>query len=114
VVARLDEAFALADRSPRADERLQGLRLLRQGLAGQVALFAARFPGVVRWLEEKTHTARPESREVVERAIAALRKSSFPEAEAARLAAALSASAPPPRDPTRVVQGTRKRSKGRR
>ncbi|XXX79578.1 hypothetical protein WMF30_12480 [Sorangium sp. So ce134] len=114
VVARLEEAFAISDRSPRADERLQGLRLLRQGMPGQIAVLGARFPEVVRWLEEKTQAERPESRDVVAQAIAALRKGSFSEAETDRLAAALSASAPPPRDPSRIVQGTRKRSKGRR
>ncbi|WP_437488152.1 hypothetical protein WME75_08205 [Sorangium sp. So ce1014] len=114
VVARLEEAFAISDRSPRADERLQGLRLLRQGMPAQIAALAGRFPEVVRWLEEKTRVERPESRDVVEQAIAALRKGSFSDAEAARLAAALSASAPTPRYLARIVQGTRKRSKGRR
>ncbi|WP_437289606.1 hypothetical protein [Sorangium sp. So ce406] len=114
VVARLEEAFAISDLSPRADERLQGLRLLRQGMPAQIATFAARFPEVVRWLEEKTQAERPESRDVVAQAIAALRKGSFSDAETARLTAALSASAPPPRDAARIVQGTRKRSKGRR
>ncbi len=57
---------------------------------------------------------RPESREVLTQAISALRKESFPIAELDRLNAALAASAPPPRDPSRIVQGTRKRSKGRR
>ncbi|XXT22081.1 hypothetical protein WME94_11030 [Sorangium sp. So ce429] len=114
VVARLEEAFAMSDRSPRADERLQGLRLLRQGMPAQIATFAGRFPEVVRWLEEKTQVERPESRDVVAQAIAALRKGSFSDAEAARLAAALTASAPPARYAARIVQGTRKRSKGRR
>lgn len=114
VVERLDEAFLLADRSPRADERLQGLRLLRRDLPAQIATLAGRFPEVVRWLEEKTRVERPESREVVGAAIAALRKSSFSDAEVARLADALAATAPPPRDPSRIVQGTRKRSRGRR
>ncbi|WP_438000147.1 hypothetical protein WMF26_09990 [Sorangium sp. So ce185] len=114
VVARLEEAFAISDRSPRADERLQGLRLLRQGMPAQIATLAGRFPEVVRWLEEKAQAERPESRDVVGQAIAALRKGSFSDAETDRLAAALSATAPPPRDPSRIVQGTRKRSKGRR
>ncbi|MGK3965801.1 hypothetical protein WMF38_16680 [Sorangium sp. So ce118] len=114
VVARVEEAFAMSDRSPRADERLQGLRLLRQGMPAQIATFAARFPEVVRWLEEKTQVERPESRDVVAQAIAALRKGSFSDAETARLAAALTASAPPARYAARIVQGTRKRSKGRR
>ncbi|WP_437280600.1 hypothetical protein WME90_08575 [Sorangium sp. So ce375] len=114
LVARLEEAFVLSDRSARADERLQGLRLLRQGMPAQIAAFAGRFPEVVRWLEEKTRAERPESRAVVSEAIAALRKASFSIAEVDRLSAALSATAPPARDAARIVQGTRKRSKGRR
>jgi len=114
VVARLGEAFDLADRSPRAAERLQGVRLLRQALPAQIVAVAARFPAAMEWLEARTTTGRPESREVVAAAITALRKGAFPAAQADRLAAALAASAPPPRDPSRIVQGTRKRSKGRR
>ncbi|WP_437992949.1 hypothetical protein [Sorangium sp. So ce145] len=114
VVERLEEAFVLSDRSPRADERLQGLRLLRQGMPAQIAALAGRFPEVVRWLEEKTQAERPESRDVVADAIAALRKTSFSDAEVDRLSAALGATAPIPRYAARIVQGTRKRSKGRR
>lgn len=114
VVERLEEAFVLSDRSPRADERLQGLRLLRQGMPAQIAAFAGRFPEVVRWIEEKTRVERPESRDVVANAISALRKTSFSDAEVDRLSAALGATAPTPRYAARIVQGTRKRSKGRR
>jgi hypothetical protein len=114
VIARLDEAFALADRSPRSAERLQGVRLLRQGLPAQIASIAGRFPEALQWLTAQAAAQRPETREVVAQAAAALRRASFPDTEAARLAAALAASAPAPRDPTRIVQGTRKRSKGRR
>lgn len=112
VLSRLDEAFALADRSPRSAERLQGVRLLRQALPAQIAIIAARFPEALAWLEAQTRAARPETRSVVARAIAALRRAAFPSALADRLAAALAATAPPPRDPTRIVQGTRRRGKG--
>ena len=114
VVARLAEAFDLADRSPRAAERSQGVRQLRQGLPAQIAAVAARFPAALTWLEARTATSRPESREVIAGAIAALRRGAFPTAQTDRLAAALAASAPPDRDAARVVHGTRKRSKGRR
>jgi hypothetical protein len=99
VLARLNEAFVLADLSPRAAERSQGLRLLRQELPAQIAMFAARFPETLDWLLARTGVKRPETREV---------------ADAARLSAALEHAAPPPRDLARIVQGTRKRSKGRR
>lgn len=114
VLARLDEAFELADASPRAAERTQGLRTLRRGLPAQIRALASRFSDVLRWLEERTRASRPETREVVAEAIRSLRRSSLPQADADRLARALDASAPPARDAARIVQGTRKRSKGRR
>ena len=114
VLSRLDEAFELADASPRSAERSQGMRTLRQGMAGQIAVFAGRFPEVLGWLEKKAGAKRPETREVVANAIAKLRKGSLSDAGAAELSAALEKSAKPPRDPSRIVQGTRKRAKGRR
>ena len=114
VLARLEEAFALADASPRAAERSQGMRLLRQGMPAQIAAFAARFPEALAWLEEKTASKRPETREVVADAIAAVRRAVVSDAEAARLSALLAASGKPPRDPSRIVAGMRKRSRGRR
>ncbi|MCK6591304.1 MAG: hypothetical protein L6Q76_27445 [Polyangiaceae bacterium] len=114
ILARLDEAFELADASPRSAERSQGMRLLRQGMPGQIAIFAGRFPEVLSWLEKKAEAKRPETREVVANAIAKLRKGSLSDAGAAELSAALEKSAKPPRDPSRIVHGTRKRAKGRR
>lgn len=115
VLARLEEAFALADESPRAAERLQGVRTLREGLPKQIAVIAGRFPEALGWLEGKAReTERPESREVVAGAIAAVRREGFGEAEADRLGAVLAGSAPVPRYAARIVQGTRKRSRGRR
>lgn len=114
VLARLDEAFALADKSPRAAERLQGVRQLRQALPAQIATIAARYPEALEWLTAQAAAERPETREVVAQAITALRKEQFSAADADRIAAALTASAPPARDAARIVHGTRKRSKGRR
>ncbi|AKT42418.1 hypothetical protein [Chondromyces crocatus] len=115
VVARLDEAFELADKSPRAAERLQGVRQLREGMPKQIGLFASRFPETLTWLEQKAQIVeRPESRQVVDEAITALRRETFPQAEVDRLAKVLASSAPPERYAARIVQGTRKRSKGRR
>ncbi len=114
VLARLDEAFLLADRSPRAAERSEGLRTLRRDLPRQITVFAGRFSEVVTWLSARTASKRPESRDVVEATIHALRKGATAHSETDRLAASLSASAPAPRDPSRIVHGTRNRSKGRR
>ena len=113
LLARLDEAFVLADTSPRAAERSQGMRTLRGGMPAQIVIFAARFPATLVWLEKKTASARPETREVVTGAIRALRRSQLSDVEAGRLAAMLEASGKPRRDADRVVQGTRKRGRGR-
>jgi hypothetical protein len=113
VVERLEEAFELADASPRSAERSQGMRTLRQGMPAQIALFAARFPETLAWLERKTASARPETREVVAGAIRALRRKGISDVEAGRLTALLEASGKPRRDADRVVHGTRRRGKGR-
>jgi hypothetical protein len=113
LLARLDEAFVLADASPRSAERTQGMRSLRQGLPAQIAVFAARFPETLSWLERKTASARPETREVVAAAIDALRRSVLSDVEAGRLSALLAASGKPRRDADRVVHGTRRRGRGR-
>lgn len=114
LLSRLDEAFRLADESPRAAERSQGVRTLRRDLPAQISRLAGRFPNeVIPWVAARATWQRPETREVVAETIRTLRKRSLPKAEADRLAQALSGSAPEPRDPTRIVQGTRNRSRGR-
>ena len=113
VLARLDEAFVLADESSRSAERTQGMRVLRDGMAAQIAVFAARYPETLAWLERKTASKRPESRTVVAETISALRRSVISDTEAQRLGALLEASGKPRRDADRVVAGTRKRGKGR-
>jgi hypothetical protein len=111
VVQRLDEAFRLADDSPRAHERLQGVRTLRRRMPAQIVVLATRFPGVVTWLATKTAAKRPETREVVSEAIRGLRKAWGDREELAVLGAALAGTAKPRRDADRVVKGTRKRGK---
>jgi len=114
LLLRLDEAFVLADKSPRAAERSQGLRSLREHFPAEVAVMSARFSEVLTWLSGKTSVSRPETRAVVEATIAELRRAGLKNAEAMRLFGALEASAKPARDAARIVSGTRKRSKGRR
>lgn len=113
VLARLEEAFALADQSSRAAERSQGMRALRQGLPDQIAVIAARYPEAIAWLESKTASKRPETREVVAGAIRVMRRAVISDVEAQRLGALLEASAKPRRDADKVVHGTRKRGRGR-
>lgn len=113
VLARLDEAFQLADLSSRSAERTQGMRTLRQCMPAQIAIFAARYPETLAWLESKLVSKRPETREVVQGAITALRRSILSDHEAEALTARLIASGKPPRDPSRIVAGTRHRGRNR-
>jgi hypothetical protein len=113
VLARLDEAFRLADASPRAAERSQGMRTLRQGLPAQIIAFADRYPEGLGWLEGKLGCQRPETREILAAAISGMRRTLLSDVEAQRLTDALNATAKPRRDAAKVVHGTRKRGKGR-
>ena len=113
IVARLDEAFRLADKSSRAADRSQGVRTLRRQLPRQVTLLAARFSPVLAWVETKLASKRPETREVVAGIIEALRKADLSKAATNELRAALEATAKPPRDPSRIIKGMRGRGKKR-
>jgi hypothetical protein len=114
VLARFSEAFALADAAPRAADRSHGLRTLRRRLPAQIAVLAARWAEpTVEWVTERTAAQRPETREVIESAITGLRKV-LSVAAAQRLTDALTSTAAPPRDPSRIVHGTRRRGGGRR
>jgi hypothetical protein len=111
VIARLDTAFSLADSAPRAADRSQGLRTLRRDLPAQIAAVGRRWPDeTMAWVEARSAAKHPETRAVLARTLELMRAQLAP-AERARLAGALSASAKPPRDPSRIVQGTRRRGK---
>jgi hypothetical protein len=57
VLGRLEEAFDLAERAPRADQRSQGYRLLVKSLADAPARLLDRFPqATLAWLEGKAVT----------------------------------------------------------
>jgi hypothetical protein len=111
LLARLSEAFDLADQSSRAAERAQGVRLLRQSLPDQIARIALRFPEAIAWVEEHLTYERPETRDVMKEALAALRKRSLGDADIVRLTALFEDHAPKPRDPSRIVKGTRRRGR---
>jgi hypothetical protein len=113
LLARFAEAFDLADEAPRAADRAQGVRVLREGMPAQIARAVVRFGELAEFVEERATRERPETREVVAQTITALRKV-VGEAGADRLRKTHVDSAKPPRDPSRIVQGTRKRSRGRR
>jgi hypothetical protein len=108
---RITEAFDLADQSSRAAERAQGVRLLRERLPEQIAAVAARFPEALAWIEERLSVERPETRDVLQRTIDALRGGVLGDAEVARLRRVFESHAKKPRDPSRIVQGTRRRGK---
>lgn len=107
----LEPAFRLADEAPRAADRWQGVRLLRSGLPSQIAAFVSRFSELYAWVTERAAATRPETREVIERTAEALTRAQFRKSEVDALREALGKSAKPPRDPSRIVHGTRKRSK---
>ncbi len=116
LIGLLDRAFLLGDGATRAADRSQGVRALRLGLPLQIAAFSTRFEHeVLVWLEGWLDRAeRPESRQVLDETLAALRRRQLAEPIVDQLRARLGASAPPIRDAARVVSGTRKRSRGRR
>jgi hypothetical protein len=111
VIARLDVAFSLADAAPRSADRSQGLRTLRRDLPQQIAAVGRRWPDeTMAWVEARSVAKHPETRAVIAAALEHMRAQLAP-AERARLSGALSASAKPPRDPSRIVKGMRRRGK---
>lgn len=108
----LSEAFAAADDSPRAAERTQGLRLLREGFPKQIAKAAVRYPEAIDFIRERSTWERPETRDILTDAIRGLRKI-LGEADADKLRLELESHAKVPRYEARIVKGTRKRSRGR-
>lgn len=111
VVELLERAWALRRGASRAADRSPGLRRFRRELPDQVALCASRFPEVRDWLVACADVDKPEDREVLERTLVSLRRAGVAEEDVERLAAALARSAPPPRDPTRIRGGTRRRGR---
>jgi hypothetical protein len=110
ILARFAEAFELADGAPRSADRAQGLRVLREGFPEQVARVVGRFPASISFIEERCDRERPETRAVVEEMIDALRDV-VARARIDELRKSLESTAKPPRDPTRIVKGTRRRGR---
>ena len=115
VVRRLDEAFALAQRAPRAAARWPGHKQLVLALEGACPAIAARF-GVpvfdmlVRWCV----VSDPALRELIERAIQSRKLAGRYGQDVARVRGGLAAARPPPRNPDHDVGTTRDRSRSRR
>jgi hypothetical protein len=115
VVARLDDAFALARDAPRSAARYPGRKALVDALRTVPTLAAARFGvSVFDMLERWAAAADPELRAVVEENLASRKLGSRFGQEIDRVRRALAASAPPVRNPDHDVGPTRDRSGARR
>lgn len=115
VVARLDDAFALARDAPRAAARWPGHKALIDALSSAPAAVAASLGvPVLDMLERWSKVEDPVLRETVQLAVDSrkLRARFGPEVE--RVARALAASRPAPRNPDHDVGPTRDRSRNRR
>ena len=107
-------ATAVHHAAPRSADRAQGVRFLRRSFPRALARLANRFEReVLAFVTERMDRERPETREILTETISALRPI-IGDPEAARLREGLGATEPPPRDPARIVHGTRNRSRGRR
>jgi hypothetical protein len=115
VLARLDEAFALARDAPRSAVRWPGWKALADALGTAPGAVAARFGvPVFDLLASWAKVEMPELREAIEKNLRSKALAGRHGAEIERVRAALGASAPVPRDPTILVQGMRGRGKKRR
>lgn len=115
VLARLDEAFRLAEAAPRAHQRSQGYRVLVKVLGEASARIMSRFPDAVSaWLQERAATQSVDLRESIQRGIEHARKLGHGEARIEGISRALEESAPPRRDPLTYVGPTRGRGRKRK
>lgn len=112
LIARLDEAFQLAEKAPRSHERSHGYRALVRALGDVPARIGKRFASqVLAWLEARAATRVPELRDALQQATAKLRKAGARAGDVQAVQQALDAAEPPRRDPRSYVGPTRKRSK---
>jgi hypothetical protein len=114
VLARLDEAYALAKNAARSTSRYPGRKALVDALSVAPSQLATRFGvPVFDHLVTYANTEMPELREAIEKNLRSEKLASRYAPEIKRVRAALAASLPPPRDPTLAVQGMRSRGKKR-
>ncbi|MCU0690686.1 MAG: hypothetical protein MUF54_04730 [Polyangiaceae bacterium] len=112
VLGRLREAFSLASEANRAHQRSHGFRSLLRTLPTSIAIAGKRFPAdVTQWLTMCATEQAPHMREVVDAAVADLRRVGLRQADVEGIAQALEASTPPPRDPRSYVGPTRARGR---
>lgn len=106
-------ALLLSDEAPRAAERSQGLRTLREGLARQLAVVVPRLREGWELAEEAATLNNPASREIIAAVIKGLQKGGARNDDVAKLRTLHEKHAPLPRDPTLIRQGMRRRGKKR-
>jgi len=109
-IARLDEAWTLANEAPRSSHRYPGYKALLDALSTSPGLVAGRFRTPV--FDAMVHWAagcEPPMRDVLAANLRGQKMAGKLAQEAERVRRALAASAPAPRDPTEKVQHTRGR-----
>ena len=112
VIARMNEAFHLADDAPRATQRYPGWKSLVDALAVAPGKLAGRFGvAVFDMLCEWSKVKEPMLRDLVEKNLNDPRLIGRHNPEIARVRAALTASLPPVRNPDHYVGPTRGRGK---
>jgi hypothetical protein len=116
ILARLDEAFLLAEGASRADRRSQGYRTLLKSIADASIHAMDRFRSdTLGWLESKTTTSDVDLREALAVVLHTARGRGRGKGQLSDVEQSLAASAPPRRDPKTYVGPTRKRgARGRR
>jgi hypothetical protein len=112
LLARMDEAFALARGADRATERYPGYKSLVDALGSAPGVFAGRFGApvfdhMVAWSTVK----EPKLRDAITRSLGGTRLSRRFASDVARVHRALDDTAPVRRDPTTYVGPTRRRGK---
>jgi hypothetical protein len=113
-IARMDEAFTLAESAPRALHRYPGHKALVDALSSAPSALAARFgPPVFDMLVRWTATKEPWLREAIEKNLQGARMAGRWAAEVDRVRAGLTASKAPPRNPDHYVGPTRARGRKR-
>jgi hypothetical protein len=108
LVARLEDAFALAENAPRAAARYPGFKALLDAIVSGVPPIATRFPApaIDALLRFAERTKDPDLRQVIERSARACKN-----VGAERVLESIARSAPPRRDPRTDVGPTRRRGK---
>jgi hypothetical protein len=110
VLGRLEEAFDLAERASRSDERSQGYRLLLKQLAEAPARVLDRFPApTLTWIEAKAATRNVDLRAAMSELLQKARSRGHGARTMEKAEQAFADSAPPRRDPKTYVGPTRKR-----